>query len=573
MSQKAPSNRNPSSPPGRGPPKRHRSAKPPQRQKAPTTPAQQKTKQTTKQTLTPLAEALVEAKTFIAMLHKELQASLHPMAEEFLKSFATFFYKNKKDEAMRADSEYVPSSCNWDLSLQVPRDLRQCKDFMALDTQKEAALRECKLKMAGFAKATYSLTRTYYRDRCVEYFCTLLSKAAGGFIAQLDIKSWGKHKAIVDLLALHADEVISPLNIAIGPFLLAYMAAHDMEDADLPAPSVNPNNNQAVCEAIRLIHLPPVPTNRTETAQPTTAVTPNTPSVPVPTAQTEARPTPVVLHDPQTLADSIIQGVNNPPLFSPIPPINPYLNSGSRRNRDQRDTPQENHGFSYASDLLDAEMAALDTPIIGGRAVVISMLLEFIKKVAHAPMEKFKTVFTQNEESRRIRAAMREPDLLSKADKVAATILAERPADRPILQGLIREEIQTTNLQAANYEQLLREVQSLRATTQALLAKQKKSKPQAGKTQTQQQKNSTRGGPNKGRTVANSTKPKHASKTKATRPPSILKSPTSQARQKEHRATDDKAKGTHVAFVNNIKRHSPVNSTGKRRANTTKTRN
>ena len=140
MSQKAPSNQNPSSPPGRGPPKCHRSAKQPQCQKAPTTPAQQKTKQTTKQTLTPLAEALVEAKTYVAMLHKELQASLYPKAEEFLKSYATFFYKNKKDEAMRADSEYVPSSCNWDLSLQVPRDLRQCKDFMVLDMQKEAAL-------------------------------------------------------------------------------------------------------------------------------------------------------------------------------------------------------------------------------------------------------------------------------------------------------------------------------------------------------------------------------------------------------------------------------------------------
>ena len=140
MSQKAPSNRNPSSPPGRGPPKRHRSAKPPQRQKAPTTPAQQKTKQVTKQTPTPLAEALVEAKTYVATLHKELQASLYPKAEEFLKSYATFFYKNKKDEAMHADSEYVPSSCNWDLSLQVPRDLRQHEDFMVLDMQKEAAL-------------------------------------------------------------------------------------------------------------------------------------------------------------------------------------------------------------------------------------------------------------------------------------------------------------------------------------------------------------------------------------------------------------------------------------------------
>ena len=192
--------------------------------------------------------------------------------------------------------------------------------------------------MAGFAKATYSLTRTYYRDRYVVCFCALLAKAAGGFIAQLDIKSWGKHKAVVDLLALHADEVISPLNIAIGPFLLAYMSAHDMEDANLPAPSTNPNNNQAVCEAIKLIHLPPVPTNRTEMAQPTTAVTPNTPNTPTvtgPMTQMEARSTTVTFNDPQVLADSIIQGVNNPPLFSPIPPINPYLNSGLRRNRDQ----------------------------------------------------------------------------------------------------------------------------------------------------------------------------------------------------------------------------------------------
>ena len=168
---------------------------------------------------------------------------------------------------------------------------------------------------------------------------------------------------------------------------------------------------------------------------------------------------------------------------------------------------------------------------------------------------------------------MREPNLLSKADKVAATIEVKCPADQPVLQGLICKEIQNTNPLAANYEQLLQEVQSLRAATQALLAKQNKSKLQTQKTQKQRPKNSTRGGPNKGRTVANSTKPKHTSKTNTTCPPSILKTPNTQARQKGHRVTNNNAKGTRVAFASNAKRHSPANSTGKRRANITRMHN
>ena len=111
--------------------------------------------------------------------------------------------------------------------------------------------------MAGFAKASYSVIHTYYRDRYIDCFCTLLAKAAGSFITQLDIKFWGRHKAVVDLLALHVDEVLSPVNIAISPLLCAYKNTHGIVDANLPTPSANPNNNRKVCEAIALINSPP----------------------------------------------------------------------------------------------------------------------------------------------------------------------------------------------------------------------------------------------------------------------------------------------------------------------------
>ena len=120
---------------------------------------------------------------------------------------------------MQANSEYVPSSCNWDLSLQAPKEVRRCEDFIMLDMQKEAALQECKLKMASFAKASYTLACTHFREQHISQFSLLLAKAAGGFIAQLNIKNWNKHTAIMDLLALHADNVLSPFNASLLDFL------------------------------------------------------------------------------------------------------------------------------------------------------------------------------------------------------------------------------------------------------------------------------------------------------------------------------------------------------------------
>ena len=64
-------------------------------------------------------------------------------------------------------------------------------------------------------------------------------------------------------------------------------------------------------------------------------------------------------------------------------------------------------------------MATSDVRIIGSCAVMISTLIDFVKKAAHSPMDKFRTILIQNEEPCQIRVAMKEPDLLSKGDRVA----------------------------------------------------------------------------------------------------------------------------------------------------------
>ena len=40
---------------------------------------------------------------------------------------------SEKDQEMQANSEYVPSSCNWNLSLQAPKEIPRSKDFIMLD--------------------------------------------------------------------------------------------------------------------------------------------------------------------------------------------------------------------------------------------------------------------------------------------------------------------------------------------------------------------------------------------------------------------------------------------------------
>ena len=104
--------------------------------------------------------------------------------------------------------------------------------------------------MASFAKVSYNLACTYHRDRYINCFCALLAKAGGVFIAQLNIKSWGRRKAVMDLLALHIEEVLSPFNIVNRSIFCTYKMTHGIADVNLPTPSANPNNNCTVCEAM-----------------------------------------------------------------------------------------------------------------------------------------------------------------------------------------------------------------------------------------------------------------------------------------------------------------------------------
>jgi hypothetical protein len=104
-------------------------------------------------------------------------------------------------------------------------------------------------------------------------------------------------------------------------------------------------------------------------------------------------------------------------------------------------------------------------PIVGGRAAFLADMAKLIQAAGEA-REVFLTKVQKNDEARRIKKAAAQAQLTSAAERIAATVAAERPATAPVLRGVVRNETERAN------QQLRRQVQSLQATVSNLTLKQ-----------------------------------------------------------------------------------------------------
>jgi hypothetical protein len=98
-------------------------------------------------------------------------------------------YKTLKDELAK---EIEALQCNWAMQFVLPmQDLKVCP-----------------------MKKPYQFS-----------FCRLLSMAAKGFIAQAGAEGYNANAAVIDLLAMHGNNVTTPLNINTHNFLVLFKEA------------------------------------------------------------------------------------------------------------------------------------------------------------------------------------------------------------------------------------------------------------------------------------------------------------------------------------------------------------
>jgi hypothetical protein len=81
-------------------------------------------------------------------------------------------------------------------------------------------------------------------------FCHLISMAAKGFIAQAGAKKYNANAAVMDLLAMHGNDVTTPLNANAHDFLVLFTIIpfptilHNLTDV------INKFNNDALVGAL-----------------------------------------------------------------------------------------------------------------------------------------------------------------------------------------------------------------------------------------------------------------------------------------------------------------------------------
>jgi hypothetical protein len=437
-------------------------------------------------TKSPTEAAMAMKNSHIATLHEALQPFLHDLTETCLRRYAAYYYKNAKHEEMHLDPNYVPASCKKiGLTLQGIDEVKETEDFKSLCSHLAVRLEEIQRKLVkDFAMRVDDMNRRALWHRFLASFCELLPKAAKVFIAQHGISGYNEHQAVVDLIATLPDEVLSATKMTTREFLIFYRKTNSL--AVLPTPTVQHNLANVLNEING-------PTPSVETAPPpqatattpSTATTQATAATPTTTAATAAgRRTTTITPNGFIFGGTVTEATGTN--VYPPHPRNKYLRTsptptsattnaikfstalvmfneeaqvgnraiGNLQAGVTEEAPDEEMDNEFATQDEDMALAA---NIIGGRSTIRTLLLFLIQQAIANPITEFHRVHKVNEESKRIAAAIIPRQLSDAAQRIAAVVQAERPADRPVLCGLIREHANKS------IEEMRKRLQSLEA--------------------------------------------------------------------------------------------------------------
>jgi hypothetical protein len=123
------------------------------------------------------------------------------------------------------------------MKLQAVSEVTESSGFKALNDELNEEIEAIRRDWATrFVFLVYDMNVKALRKRFQLSFCRLLSSAAKGFIAQVGTEGYDATVAIMDLLSMHGDTVVAPLNVTTHDFLVLLKEATGV--TIIPSPTV-----------------------------------------------------------------------------------------------------------------------------------------------------------------------------------------------------------------------------------------------------------------------------------------------------------------------------------------------
>jgi hypothetical protein len=187
---------------------------------------------------TPLEAAMAAATTYVETLHNKLQPFLRDLIRQVLKDASTFHHKYEKLQEMRANPDYVPAvCCTVGMKLQAVSEVSKSTGFKTLEDELEGEIQALRRDWATrFVLPVQDLNVCAMRKRFQLSFCRLLSKAAKVFIALEGAEGYNDNVAVMDLFAMHGNEVAAPLKVTPHDLLVLFKEAVGL--TTIPFPTV-----------------------------------------------------------------------------------------------------------------------------------------------------------------------------------------------------------------------------------------------------------------------------------------------------------------------------------------------
>ena len=434
----------------------------------------------------PLEAALGVKSLYVATLHESLIKFLDDLAEKSIRLFSDYFYKNEKYQANLSDPTYLPKSIKHigRVTLQSKDEVTECKDFKALQLMLSVDLEETRRRITiKYILPADNLHCLALKRRFQLSICRLLASAALGFIAEIDIKNYNEHDAIMDLLSTSPTSLLtSPIARSYQEFALLYKEEHKLKFVPLPT-----TENKVLTDALNEIN--GYETRQTRIMEDAT-ITENTittieynntnaestiSTITAPVAEEQLPPA----HNNATLATPTTTLPARPTSLPARPPtINPYDKSASTNqpsaitpNHKKASTNQPlaitpNHiptttttlapatttidiqwsqpttqpttnyfnddtGFPYGQYSQDSTNAP--------REELLTKLAEFVKHAIHNPITTYHATHSRTIATKRILQATTPSIYRTTAQRIAAAIQKEPPVSHPTLTGLISE--------------------------------------------------------------------------------------------------------------------------------------
>ena len=459
---------------------------------------------TIKEQTSPLETAIAVSARYIATLHGGLTAFLMSLSQAGLVAYSDFHHYTAKNKEMRLNPHHIPTSIKkLKLTLQPLDEVKESEGVKALQSEMDAEFEELHRRIRDkYFKPLEIINSKAYQQRFHFAVLQLLRRAAQAFIAQLNLHDYDEDTALVDLLTTRTLEPLkAPLPTDTAELLLLYKKANHAEISQLPQPTKYNENTATIINTINEVRLPvnsttpPEPLNTiitNDTAQSpsssmttqssnnhtttdshlsrersgttlttpgrlTTVITPQTVDTPDPS---QLPPFSELLHHrptcplPTTTPPGVPRGIRGTEFATAGSALAQTLinNLASLQHQFTDESELEGNtdgntqdktadiGFTTQDDTLYQEIDLDSIEKEAAQRKLLKMLQDVYINTIKLPIDEFHSAIIQREELIRIKRVTSSSLKSSVTAKVALKIQAERPADRPVLSGLIREE-------------------------------------------------------------------------------------------------------------------------------------